>query len=119
MLLAVVGSVNITDHQRGLASIIIDGFLNCYEPDLVISGGAKGIDSLAKVRADIGGIHTRIHLPKNNRWKPDGFQDRNLLIAEDCTHLLCIRTSQSTTYGSGWTADRAEEMGKTVWRVTI
>lgn len=118
MLLAVVGSTKTTDKQLELASKIIRGFF-LEVPRLIISGGAVGIDTLASSMADEYDIPKRIHLPKNNRWKPDGFQDRNLLIATDCTHLLCIRTSQSTTYGSGWTADRAEEMGKTVWRVTI
>jgi hypothetical protein len=123
--LAVVGSTNITDKQRGLASVIIDGFLFSYEPDVVISGGALGIDSLASGRVtawnrdNFSIIEFRVHLPANNRWAPDGYKDRNLEIAKDCTHLLSIRSEQSTTYGSGWTADRAEEMGKTVWRVKI
>lgn len=125
MLLAVVGSTNITDRQRGLASIIIDGFFYSYHPELVISGGAFGIDSLAEGRVtawnryQIWNINFMKFLPENQRWSPHGFKDRNLKIAEECTDLLCIRTSQSTTYGSGWTADRAEEMGKTVWRVKI
>lgn len=46
MYLAVVGSTNITDKQRGIASVIIDGFFFAYLPELVISGGALGIDSL-------------------------------------------------------------------------
>jgi hypothetical protein len=126
--LAVVGSTNITDKQRGLASVIIDGFFFTYQPFSVVSGGAVGIDSLAKGRViawnrDHGhkgwAIDFDEFLPENHRWEPDGFKARNLKIAEDCTHLLCIRTQQSTTYGSGWTADRAEELGKTVWRVTI
>lgn len=118
MLLAVVGSTKVTDNQLDLASKIIRGFL-LEVPRLVISGGALGIDTLALEIANEYDIPRRVHLPNNNRWEPDGYKARNLLIAEDCTHLLCIRTSQSTTYGSGWTADRAEEMGKTVWRVTI
>jgi predicted Rossmann fold nucleotide-binding protein DprA/Smf involved in DNA uptake len=85
----------------------------------MVSGGAIGIDSIATLVANELNIRMIEHLPKNNRWKPDGFEDRNIKIAEDCSFLLCIRSSQSTTYGSGWTADRAEEMGKPVWRVTI
>ncbi len=125
MRLAVVGSTNITNHQRGLASIIIDGFFQAWQPETVISGGAKGIDSLAEGRViannrdHFWNIDFVKHLPKNNRWQPEGFKERNLIIAGDCDALLCIRSEQSTTYGSGWTADRAEEMGKTVWRVKI
>lgn len=119
MRLAVVGSVNLTLPQWELATILIRGVIWDQGPDILISGGAKGIDLTAESCAEDFDLPTKIYLPKNQRWKPDGFEDRNLLIAQDCTHLLCIRTSQSTTYGSGWTADRAEEMGKTVWRVTI
>lgn len=121
MLLAVVGSTNINQKQWQIAEVIIKGFYKEFDPDLVISGGAVGIDSIAQGIAEgqFFPIKTRIHLPKNKRWEPFGYKERNLLIAGDCTHLLCIRTNQSTTYGSGWTADRAEEMGKTVWRVTI
>lgn len=88
-------------------------------PEVIISGGAPGIDTLADLYADAAGIPFVPHLPKNKRWKPDGFADRNLLIAEDCTHLLAIRHPKSKTYGSGWTADRAEEMGRSVRRVTL
>lgn len=118
MRLAVVGSTNVTHPQLFLASKIIAGFL-IEKPSLVISGGAVGIDSLSEAMAQKYDIPMSIYYPENNRWDPEGYKERNLKIVEDCTHLLCIRSSQSTTYGSGWTADRAEEMGKTVWRVTV
>lgn len=125
MRLAVVGSTNITPKQRGIASVIIDGFYYSYRPELVISGGAVGIDSLAKGRVtawnrdQIWNINFLEFLPENNRWEPNGYKERNIKIAEECTDLLCIRSQQSTTYGSGWTADQAERLGKTVWRITI
>lgn len=119
MRLAVVGSVNLTKLQGVIAASIINGFISDYRPELIISGGADGIDALAELLADIALIPTKIFLPDNKRWEPDGYKARNTHIAEDCTHLLCIRTQQSTTYGSGWTADLAERLGKTVWRVII
>lgn len=119
MLLAVVGSTNINQEQINTAKAIIQGMLMFYMPELVISGGAVGIDSLAEEEALLFNLDFIKYKPENFRWKPDGFMDRNLKIAKHATHLLCIRTTQSTTYGSGWTADRAEEMGKPVWRVTI
>lgn len=125
MRLAVVGSTNITPKQRGIASVIIDGFFFCYSPEMVISGGAVGIDSLADGRVIAWNrergrnIDFKELLPKHHRWEPEGFKERNIKIAEECDFLLCIRSKQSTTYGSGWTADYAERLGKTVWRVTI
>lgn len=120
MRLVVVGSVNVTDHQKKIAEDIIIGFLVRNNPEIVISGGALGIDELGiRLAREVMLLETRVHLPENNRWAPNGYQARNIKISEDCTHLLCIRTQQSTTYGSGWTADHAERSGKTVWRVLI
>lgn len=119
MRLAVVGSTNIHSWQRSLAFDIVEGFVVVKQPRVIISGGAEGIDNVADQIAWLREIEFIPHLPKNKRWEPEGYKERNLLIAQDCTHLLCIRSSQSTTYGSGWTADRAEEMGKIVWRVQI
>ncbi len=119
MRLAVVGSTNVTLSQKSVAATIIKGFLWEHVPDEFISGGATGIDALAEACADLIGVPKKIYLPENNRWEPDGFKKRNIIIAKECDALLCIRSEQSTTYGSGWTADRAEEMGKTVWRVKI
>lgn len=119
MRLAIVGSVKVNEAQELIAHCIIRGFLHRFETELVISGGAIGIDTIAEGLADQFYIPKQIYLPEFPRWKPNGYEDRNLKIAEECTHLLCIRTQQSTTYGSGWTADRAEGLGKTVWRVTI
>jgi predicted Rossmann fold nucleotide-binding protein DprA/Smf involved in DNA uptake len=117
--LAVVGSTNVNQQQELIAKVTISGFVLCYAPEQIISGGAVGIDSLAAEAASRYRIDPLIHLPKNNRWKPEGYEERNTKIAQDCTHLLCIRTQQSTTYGSGWTADLAERLGKTVWRVIL
>lgn len=119
MLLAVVGSTKVNELQLHFAKAVIQGVLIFYMPQLVISGGAIGIDSLAENEAVLLNMQTRIHLPENNRWEPNGFKERNTKIAEECTHLLCIRTQQSTTYGSGWTADLAERLGRTVWRIVI
>lgn len=118
MRLAVVGSVKINEEQEEFSHAMIQGIFLYYRPALVISGGAKGIDSIAKEEAILMNLDTKIYLPNFASWEA-GYKPRNLQIAEACTHLLCIRTAQSTTYGSGWTADRAEEMGKTVWRVKI
>lgn len=118
MRLAVVGSVKIDEEQEKFAHALIQGIFLYYVPVLVISGGAKGVDTIAEEEAMLMNLDTKICLPKFPNWET-GYKPRNLEIAEACTHLLCIRTAQSTTYGSGWTADRAEEMGKTVWRVTI
>lgn len=122
--LAIVGSVSFVEPGAAAhAYHLINWRIDELHPAVIISGGAPGIDSAAETIARRWGYSEDnaekrliIHRPKNFRWKPDGFQDRNLLIAQDCTHLLAIRCKHSATYGSGWTADRAQEMGRTVWR---
>jgi hypothetical protein len=118
MKLAIVGSRDITVAQVGLATLIISGFLDA-NPEVMISGGAVGIDKLAEELAFIKKIPTDIKLPVKKQWEPDGYRIRNDNIAKACTHLLSIRTSQSATYGSGYTADRAESLGKVVIRVEL
>jgi len=120
--LAIVGSVSfrnqeVFDEACSLAWDYLVDPLNYI--DLFISGGADGMDKLAESFADRLNIPKRIYLPENKRWAPNGFKDRNLKIATDCTHLLCIRDKTSKTYGSGWTSDRAKEMGKVVWRYDL
>lgn len=119
MRLAIVGSTKIDDEQLKTTKAFMQGIIQFYTPKLIISGGAVGIDTLADNEATLWKIPTMIILPANPRWEPNGYKDRNTKIAEECTHLLCIRTNQSRTYGSGWTADKAEKLGKTVWRIRI
>jgi hypothetical protein len=79
-------------------------------PDAIVTGGAAGVDMLAEDIADALGIVTIIHRPARKVWKgPGGFEERNRKIVADATRLLCIRCTLSTTYGSGWTADLAEQ----------
>jgi hypothetical protein len=119
-VLAIVGSVSfVRPDALNEARHIIEGALDRNRPDAIVSGGAEGIDSLAEAIATDRGITMIVHRPKDRRWQPDGFKDRNLLIVRDCTRLLAIRCAQSKTYGSGWTADQAERAGRPVWRVTL
>ena len=120
MILAIVGSSDIPEpdlvdvHQRIMSYI---GSITQYRNiEKIISGGAEGVDTMAERAAELLEIEFEAYLPENKRWKPNGFMERNKTIAEECTHLLCIRWAGAKTYGSGWTADYAEKLGKTVWR---
>jgi predicted Rossmann fold nucleotide-binding protein DprA/Smf involved in DNA uptake len=126
-ILAVVGS---TSFARGgeairVAHAVIAGVVEELGPDRIVSGGAPGVDTWAeRVGARLGYTLENgrfvVHLPRHRRWKPDGFEARNILIATGpTTHLLAIRCHASKTYGSGWTADYAERHGRIVYRVTL
>ena len=106
--LAIVGSTRL---NGAMTREIIREVLTVVAPSVVISGGADGVDTLAQEEAAARGIATDIKRPKVNRWR-DGFMPRNLLIAGSCDALVRIGLRVSETYGSGWTRDRAREMGK-------
>lgn len=121
VVLAIVGSTTFEKDPVAtrFASLIIWDALNDLRPVGVVSGGADGIDKLGAKLARMQDIEVKEHFPKQRRWAPNGFKERNELIAQDCTQLLAIRHAKSTTYGSGWTADYAESLGKTVDRIKI
>lgn len=107
-------------HEPAAEGIIQHVLERYYERiDVVISGAAPGVDTMARTVAERMGLEVIEHEPKNLRWEPEGFKERNILIAEDCTDLLAIRWADSNTYGSGFTADRAEELGKKVQRIEL
>lgn len=109
IILCIVGSVRLVGNKEAYA--IIDEAYDRLKPDKVISGEADGIDSMAEERAKARGIPFQGYPPKVRRWE-DGFKPRNLQMAKECTYLIRIISNKTTTYGSGWTRDRAKELGK-------
>lgn len=92
------------------------------EPAVIVSGGARGSDTIAEqVAIALGYTEANgrlvIFRPAVKRFAgPGGYRERDEKIARHCTHLLRLYCRRSTTYGSGWTADRAEELGAIVVR---
>lgn len=118
VILAIVGSVNFTHDGDTTAAVKrVRYAIDRLAPDRIVSGGADGMDTIA---ARIGrelDIDVKEYLPKVRCWAgPGGFKERNIKIAENCTHLLRIYCLSSRTYGSGWTADLAEQLGRQVQR---
>lgn len=122
MKIAIVGSSQLigaeTDAAEKLVQLIVMANSR-WSGCVLVSGGATGIDSIAELEASLNNWQTEIYLPENNRWEPDGYKDRNMKIAEACHVLYCIRSRNSNTYGSGWTADYAEKLGRVVWRFFV
>lgn len=119
--LAIVGTRVLAHPQdRARAARSIEYSILVLRPDVIISGGAAGIDRIAELTApDFGFTEENgkliVHRPTVKRFHgPGGFRERDGVIAADCTHLLRIACRTATTYGSGWTADQAKRLGKTV-----
>lgn len=121
-ILAIVGSTTFANpNWERIALAQIRAEVTHYDkpPAMIISGGADGIDKLAERYANEHGIDFRDFLPKYRRWEPEGFKARNMIVGATCTRLLAIRCILSRTYGSGWTADYAEKLGRPVRRRLI
>lgn len=92
--LSIVGSRSITDDK------FVNRILNCYKfmfglPIKVISGGAKGIDSIGEAWADKLNIEKQIFLPDwDNNGKAAGFI-RNEDIIKNCDICLAIWDGES------------------------
>lgn len=136
-VLAIVGSRDVPDYQS--ESLVKQAILE-HQPKMVISGGAKGVDQMGVKVAQELGIAAMEFIPEHAEWEhqptiktsmetitdfgmrvlvPGGFRARNEKIAEACECLVRIASLTTTTYGSGWTADRAEQLGKHVVRHTV
>lgn len=113
MKLAIVGSAKLTKPQQFQAARIIGRLIRCHKPTVILSGGASGVDAIAQLTANIYGIEYEGHHPITQRWKgPGGFEERNREIAESCDRLTRIVIPRATTYGSGYTRDLADALGK-------
>ena len=134
--LAIVGSRDVPDYQS--ASLVKQAILE-HNPKVIISGGAKGVDKNAvEIATELGRATIEI-LASDQTWDMEeygepsevidrlgmsivvqgGFKQRNEKIAEMCDCLVRIASATTKTYGSGWTADRAEALGKRVFRHTV
>lgn len=123
-ILAVVGSVYrdaSPECVERVRAAIREAF-DRHDPRGFVSGGAHGVDSWAAAEAYTRGMtdaDVHEHLPKHQRWGPDGFKARNELVAREAECLVRIYDPASKTYGSGWTADFADRMGKPVERIAV
>lgn len=83
----------------------------------LVSGGCDGVDQYAEDEADARALQKTIFEPSQKDW--EHYRARNIQIAEYCDELVAIRSSASKTYGSGWTADYTQNLGKPVWRINL
>jgi hypothetical protein len=98
--------------------------------DIIISGGAKGVDSLAVEIAEALRFQVIIYHPDKQEWKY--FRQRNLRIADECDELHCFTIPVKTekcyhhdtpmehekTAGC-WTACKAFEQDKSCQLIVI
>lgn len=134
MKVAIVGSSKLTENEerdvRQYFGIMLNKMLVEYDDLTVISGGAKGVDTIAEEVAKQLNIKTRIFRPEVQQWDDvdvrKGFKTRNLEIAENCDILYCFpstlrnmecyhcKSDDHQVSGGCWTALKTKEKGKEV-----
>ena|SRR6478609_8074860 len=119
--LAIVGSQakawNLGDEARIKA--VIWAMIQIFNPDEVISGESPGggVDIWAKEVCEEKDIPYRGYPAETRDWA--GFRARNIAIATACKSLVAIRSSESKTFGSGWTAEYAKKKHRLVKVITF
>lgn len=94
MKVAIVGSRDYNDYQDFSATV--NDFRKTNQIDMIISGGAKGTDTMAYQYAVEHGITFVCHPPKPEDGYPKKFFRRNLRIVSQCEFLLAFPKGKST-----------------------
>ena len=85
--------------------------------ELIISGGAKGIDTLAEQYADAHGIEKLIIRPQYDRFGRAAPIKRNEQMVDACDVVLAIWDGESR--GTRYTLDYARKKGKEIIEIVI
>ncbi len=128
MKIAIVGSSKMK-YQQCVGEL--QKIINDESPDMIVSGGAEGVDSHAVLVAKLNEIKTNVFQPKTNDW--EGYKDRNIEIVKECDRLYNIviksqtddqycyhhNTKQHERSGGCWTEMKAREQGKMVKTIEV
>ncbi len=109
MKLLIAGSRSITDFD-----------LSGYVPeavDLIISGGAKGIDTLAEKYADVRGIEKLIIRPQYEKFGRAAPIRRDEEMVDICDAVLAVWDGKSR--GTGYTLNYARKKGKKIIEIVV
>ena len=109
MRLAIIGS-------RNCPEIDIASHLK-YIPDTIVSGGARGADTYAKLFAQKHNLTLIEYLPEYDKYGKSAPLIRNKLIVENSDCVLAFWDGKSR--GTKFTLDYAAQLGKPVKIISI
>ena len=125
MRIAIVGASKPTFNEerdaQQFCGLMMNQWIKEFDNLEIVSGGAKGIDTVAVDTARGLGIKCKVFVPEVPNW--EGYKARNLKIAEYCDQIYCLPASLKKTKcyhcnephersGGCWTAKKVKEMGK-------
>lgn len=92
MKIAIVGTSLVYENEIFQVQQLCYEILKKYKPPetTIISGGAKGVDTIALNMALSNGFAIKEILPLGYTWQ--FFKKRNLAIVKECDELFCITT---------------------------
>lgn len=111
MKIAVIGSRTFKNWK------LLESTLDRYSITQIISGGAKGADSLARRYAQEQSIELIEFLPDYSRFGRGAPLNRNIHIVESCDLVIAFWDGKST--GTAHSITQARKRGKTVVTVSI
>ena len=97
--------------SRGITDFDLEDYV-CPEVDVIISGGANGVDTLAERYADSHNIQKIIIRPQYNLYGRAAPLKRNEEMVKMADEVLVIWDGKSK--GAKYTADFAKKLGKKV-----
>jgi len=117
MILGIVGTRRFDDYDK--FKEIVDNYLEFQgiRPELIVSGGAPGIDSLAEQYAQNKDIPIKIYPADWDKYGRRAGPIRNTQIVDACTHLLALPDSKSI--GTLDTIKKAELKGIRVMKLYL
>lgn len=115
MVVAIVGSRSI--ENKDLIFSYLDEFRKYIEFDMIVSGGAIGVDALAYSYAVENGITFVCHPPKPEDGYPKKFFRRNIRIVDHCEILIAFHKDNSR--GTAHAISTARKRGKKVYEVIL
>jgi len=104
MKLAIVGSRKFNDYE--FFKVAVYRYLNSVKPEIIISGGATGVDSLAEKWAGENNVEFLV-FPADWKLGRSAGPIRNTLIVNNCTHLLAFPDADSV---GTWDSVRKAEL---------
>ena len=95
MKVAIVGTSKLTcEEEKRISKSLneIRSIISFLDTE-IITGDAKGVDSLVKIYFEKLGYNVKVYEAKEKKWDSEnGFKDRNIRIAKDADYIFSITT---------------------------